>query len=113
MPEWFTSNRLRLWLLASAAALGGAGLGATITLGSAPPTSDPPSLPPGVSEADFILCHTPSSGGFGVGLLRLAATQTEVPATEMQAASPAPDFANSYPPLWDGLGQPLVQDHHE
>src|SRR5215831_8209129 len=104
MPEWFTSNRLRLWLLASAAALGGAGLGATITLGSAPLTSDPPSLPPGVSEADFILCHTPSSGGFGAGLLRLAATQTEVPATEMQAASPAPDFANSYPPLWDGLG---------
>jgi len=42
MPEWFTSSRLRLWLLASAAALGGAGLGATITLGSAPLTSDPP-----------------------------------------------------------------------
>src|SRR5262249_14742129 len=36
--------------------------------------------------------------------LRLAAAQTEVPATEMQAASPAPDFANTYPPLWDGLG---------
>jgi tetratricopeptide (TPR) repeat protein len=104
MPEWFTSNRLRLWLLASAAALGGAGLGATITLGGAPLPSEPSSLPPGVSEADFILCHTPSSAGFGAGLLRLAASQTEVPATEMQAASPAPDFANTYPPRWDGLG---------
>jgi tetratricopeptide (TPR) repeat protein len=104
MPEWFTSNRVRFWLLASAAALGGAGLGATITLGGAPLPSEPSSLPPGVSEADFILCHTPSSAGFGAGLLRLAASQTEVPATEMQAASPAPDFANTYPPRWDGLG---------
>jgi tetratricopeptide (TPR) repeat protein len=104
MPEWFTSNRVRFWLLASAAALGGAGLGATITLGGAPLPSEPSSLPPGVSEADFILCHTPSSAGFGAGLLRLAASQTEVPATEMQAASPATDFANTYPPLWDGLG---------
>ena len=104
MPEWFTSNRLRLWLLASAALIGGAGLGTGITLGSAPPPFEPPLLPPGVTEADFILCHTPLSASFGAGLLRLAATQTEVPATEMQAASPAPDFANSYPPLWDGLG---------
>ena len=113
MPEWFTSNRLRLWLLASAALISGAGLGTGITLGRAPLPFEPPSLPPGVSEADFILCHTPSKASFGAGLLRVAATQTEVPATEMQAASPAPDFANSYPPLWDGLGQPLVQDHHE
>jgi hypothetical protein len=38
------------------------------------------------------------------GLYRLAATQTEVPPTEMQAAVPAPDFTNTYPPLWEGLG---------
>jgi hypothetical protein len=37
-------------------------------------------------------------------VLRLAQTRTEVPPTEMQAAAPAPDFANSEPPLWDGLG---------
>jgi len=104
MPKWFIAKHLRLWLLASAAALGGAGLGAGITLGNAPLTSEAPSLPPGMTEADFILCHTPSKAGFGAGLLRLAATQTEVPATGMQAASPSPDFANTYPPLWDGLG---------
>jgi tetratricopeptide (TPR) repeat protein len=104
MPKWFIANRLRLWLLASAAALGGAGLGASITLGNAPLASEAPSLPPGLTEADFILCHTSSKAGFSAGLLRLAATQTEVPATEMQAASPSPDFANTYPPLWEGLG---------
>jgi tetratricopeptide (TPR) repeat protein len=80
--------------------LGGTGLVASITLGSEPLTSEAPSLPPGVSEADFILCRTPPKAG----LLRLAATQTEVPATEIQASSPAPEFANTYPPLWDGLG---------
>jgi hypothetical protein len=90
MPEWFASNRLHLWLLASAALIGGAGLGTGITLGSASLPSELPLLPPGLTEADFILCHTPASAGFGAGLLRLAATQTEVPATEMQAASPAP-----------------------
>jgi hypothetical protein len=37
-------------------------------------------------------------------VFRLAATQTEVPPTELQAAVPAPDFANTFPPLWDGLG---------
>jgi len=47
MPEWFTSNRLRLWLLASAALIGGAGLGTGITLGSAPLPFEPPTLPPG------------------------------------------------------------------
>jgi len=104
MPEGFTTHRLRLWLLASAALIGGAGLGASITLGGAPSPSEPPSLPPGVTEADFILCHTPARAGLSAELLRLAAAQTEVPVTEMQAASPAPDFANTYPPLWDGLG---------
>ena len=59
-------------------------------------------LPPGLTEADFLLCHTPLTSGPRASLLRLAAT--EVPATEMQAATPAPDFANTYPPLWDGLG---------
>ena len=51
-------------------------------------------------DADFILCQAPGRSG----LYRLAATQTEVPPTEMQAAVPSPDFANTYPPLWDGLG---------
>src|SRR5215813_8386313 len=37
-------------------------------------------------------------------VLRLAQTRTEVPPTEMKAAVPAIAFADSEPPLWDGLG---------
>jgi hypothetical protein len=37
-------------------------------------------------------------------MIRLAATRTEVPPTEMKAATPAPEFADIDPPLWDGLG---------
>src|SRR5215203_3940093 len=36
--------------------------------------------------------------------LRLAATRTEVPPGEIKAATPAPAFADTDPPLWDGLG---------
>src|SRR5262245_4245956 len=97
------SNRLRFWLLASVAALGGAGLVASATHGDEQLRADLV-LPPGVSEADFILCHAPLKAGPAANRFRLAATQTEVPATEIQAATPAPDFANTSPPLWDGLG---------
>jgi tetratricopeptide (TPR) repeat protein len=37
-------------------------------------------------------------------MMRLAAQPTEVPPAEMKAASPALAFADSEPPLWDGLG---------
>ena len=36
--------------------------------------------------------------------LRLAATRTEVPPGEIKAATPTPAFADTDPPLWDGLG---------
>jgi tetratricopeptide (TPR) repeat protein len=36
--------------------------------------------------------------------IRLAQTRTEVPRAEMQAVMPAPAFADSDPPLWQGLG---------
>jgi len=36
--------------------------------------------------------------------MRLAQARTEVPKTEMQAATPAAQFADTEPPLWDGLG---------
>jgi tetratricopeptide (TPR) repeat protein len=36
--------------------------------------------------------------------MRLAQARTEVPKAEMQAASPASQFADTDPPLWDGLG---------
>ncbi|HEX3670200.1 MAG TPA: hypothetical protein VHT92_00710, partial [Candidatus Cybelea sp.] len=46
------------------------------------------------------VCH----GSLPAGVLRLAQAQTEVPRAEMQAALPAAAFADSDPPLWDGLG---------
>src|SRR5262245_31179699 len=53
--------------------------------------------------ADVDICHgSASAGGTGV-ILRLAQTRTEVPQAEMQAALPAADFADTDPPLWEGL----------
>src|SRR3979411_237166 len=40
------------------------------------------------------------------GMIRLVAAQTEVPQARSNAASPALAFADSDPPLWDGLGSP-------
>ena len=98
-------TRTRLWLLAGAAALAGSAVAAGVSAGTTRLAQTPgPSLPPELTDADFMLCHAPGRGGPVAGLYRLAATQTEVPPTEMQAAVPAPDFANTYPPLWDGLG---------
>src|SRR5215510_11359907 len=59
---------------------------------------------PVAPSADFPICHTPAAVERTHTVLRLAQTRTEVPPTEMQAATPAPDFANSEPPLWEGLG---------
>ena len=52
--------------------------------------------------AQFPVCHTPAPTGVPTFMLRLA--QTEVPRAEMSAASSAPAFADTEPPLWDGLG---------
>ena len=51
---------------------------------------------------DFPVCHTPAATGLPNMMLRLA--QTEVPRAEMSAASSAPAFADTEPPLWAGLG---------
>src|SRR5262249_4796266 len=61
-------------------------------------------IAPPTSSADFPICHTPATPGRTNTLLRVAQTRTEVPPTEMKAAMPAPEFANSDPPQWDGLG---------
>jgi tetratricopeptide (TPR) repeat protein len=53
---------------------------------------------------DVGICHTPGTGSAMSTAIRLAATRTEVPQVEMQAVLPAPAFADSEPPLWDGLG---------
>jgi len=59
-------------------------------------------------DPNFIRCHTPSSGAASV-LIQLAAAHTEVPQAEMKAASPAQAFADTDPPLWDGLGSVTYQ----
>jgi tetratricopeptide (TPR) repeat protein len=61
-------------------------------------------LPPPSVLSDVAICHTPVAGVATRAVIRLAATRTEVPQAEMQAAMPAPAFADSDPPLWDGLG---------
>jgi tetratricopeptide (TPR) repeat protein len=53
---------------------------------------------------EFPICHTPAAAETARSLLRLAQTRTEVPPAEIKAATPAPAFADSDPPLWDGLG---------
>ena len=57
-----------------------------------------------LSGSDFPICHTAAAAKRTDTVLRLAQTRTEVPPTEMKAAMPAPAFADSDPPLWDGLG---------
>src|SRR5262245_55816692 len=73
--------------------------GGGVLMGAAKATVAPP-----MSSADFPICHTPSTPGRTNTLLRLAQTRTEVPPTEMKAATPAPAFADTDPPIWDGLG---------
>src|SRR5689334_9443422 len=55
-----------------------------------------------LSPSDFPVCHTPAATGLQSVMLRLA--QTEVPRAEMSAAKSAPAFADTEPPLWNGLG---------
>src|SRR4051794_18438300 len=86
-----SSNRSRLLLTVCAAALA-VGLGA----------SAPMPLQGGVLGFDTIICGASTSRR--PIFWRLAAARTEVAPTEMKAAMSAPEFADSDPPLWDGLG---------
>ena len=54
-----------------------------------------------VSDINSPICGTTVASG-PPPMLRFA--QTEVPRAEMSAASSAPDFADTEPPLWSGLG---------
>jgi tetratricopeptide (TPR) repeat protein len=56
------------------------------------------------SGAAAPICHSPASVAAASATIRLAQSHTEVPPTEMKAATAAPDFADSDPPLWEGLG---------
>ena len=54
-----------------------------------------------VNDLNSPICGTTVASGPPL-MLRFA--QTEVPRAEMSAASSAPDFADTEPPLWTGLG---------
>ena len=90
-------------LLVAGAALGG--LLAPFAVNSVPTDSK------GISAAtdrpfgaDVPICRGSASHGATGVMLRLAQTRTEVPPAGMQAASPAAAFADTDPPLWEGLG---------
>jgi tetratricopeptide (TPR) repeat protein len=55
-------------------------------------------------DATVPICRAPASHGAAGAMMRLAQARTEVPPSGMQAASPATAFADTEPPLWDGLG---------
>ncbi|MBV9626620.1 MAG: hypothetical protein JO230_00855, partial [Xanthobacteraceae bacterium] len=70
-------TRIRLWLLAGAAALAGSAVAAGVSGGATRLAHTPgPSLAPGLTDADFILCHAPGHRGLAGSPFRLAATQT-------------------------------------
>jgi len=107
-----TLDSLRLPVTATCAALGSVGLlasfvvlGGHVPAGAGPASaSAAPASPPQI-DPDSAFCHGSSSaGGWMNARIRLAASRTEVPPAEMQAASSAPAFADTDPPLWDGLG---------
>ena len=100
-----TSPHSRTLLVsAAAAALAGTAL-ATLLAGSIVTFSDAGATAADISLAspDVPLCQTQAvTGRPGMMMLRFA--QTEVPRAEMSAAASAPAFADTEPPLWDGLG---------
>jgi tetratricopeptide (TPR) repeat protein len=73
------------------------GSGPTESIGIAAATEQP-------LGADTAVCHGSTSAGVTGAMLRLAQMRTEVPQAEMQAALPAAAFADTDPPLWEGLG---------
>src|SRR5713226_4971413 len=103
---------LRLPLATAGAMLGGAGLLASfVALGERIPEDPSPAsasaAPTARSQIESAsgFCHVSSTAAAGMNsMLRLAASRTEVPQAEMQAATSAPAFADTDPPLWDGLG---------
>src|SRR4029434_1989028 len=103
MTTFIRSQKLLVY--AGIAALGGAALlilsvGNIFAPAGAGATAVDVSLP--FVRAEFPVCHTPATSGVPNLMLRLA--QTEVPRAEMSAASSVVGFADTEPPLWDGLG---------
>src|SRR2546430_8294358 len=101
-----TSTHSRTLLAsAAAAALAGTALAALLagniaTLADAGSAAADTQL--SLANPDVPLCGALGASGRPNMMLRLA--QTEVPRADMSAATSAPDFANTEPPLWNGLG---------
>jgi tetratricopeptide (TPR) repeat protein len=90
-------------LLVTATALGG--LLAPFAVGSVPTDRS------GIGTANDLpfganvpICRGSASHGATGAMMRLAQARTEVPPGGMQAAVPAAAFADTEPPLWEGLG---------
>jgi tetratricopeptide (TPR) repeat protein len=57
------------------------------------------------TSAAVAFCHSSPTATARTGaMIRVAASRTEVPQTEIQATTPNSDFTDIDPPLWDGLG---------
>ena len=89
-------------LLVASAALGG--LFAPFAVGGVPTDSTAIATTERYFGANVPICHGPASAGATRAMMHLAQARTEVPPAEMQAAVPAPAFADTEPPLWEGLG---------
>ena len=107
-------SRMSLFTACTAAFAGGLALlisngeriseAARLASANAAPTSAEPAS--GWNDLDFLLCHTPTKAASAMtrSMIRLAAAQTEAPQAKTNAASPALAFADTDPPIWDGLG---------
>ena len=102
------SNLLRLSLLSGCAAiLGGAGLFTFAAARNIEPeiltrTTTPTAASTLPAVFDAAICRSPRPSRGMAGLLRFA--QVEMSPGTLPAVTPAPEFADSDPPLWDGLG---------
>ena len=90
-------------LLVATAALGGTWF-APLAVGKAPTDDSGIAATQRAFGIGFPMCHGAPSAYAPRRGFYLAQAQTEVPKAEMQAASPAGTFADTDPPLWEGLG---------
>jgi tetratricopeptide (TPR) repeat protein len=90
------------WVVAGAVLMTGTGMLAAFgALAAKPERLQSPEPPP----AGIPFCHSsPNTTARAGAMIRLAASRTEVPNAEIQAAAPNAAFADIEPPLWDGLG---------
>ena len=101
------SSLLRLSLLSGCAAiLGGAGLFTFAAARNIEPEALTRTATPAAATLpavfDAAICGSPRPSRGMAGLLRFA--QVEMSPGTLPAVMPAPEFADSEPPLWDGLG---------